>query len=178
MPNQYNEDQKALTITSILTSLLALMNKKEFKTIKISELCKAAGVSRMAFYRHYKDIEEVLAIHLEERFEAYFSEAENLNLSSTYNTSHLLFSYIKNEQKFFTTLINSGHLESLHQYFENFMMYIFKSLPLGYDLDNDALTYYAAYRAGGLVRLVAAWVDHDFDESIDAMAKLATIFDL
>ena len=178
MANAYNEEQKALTMNSILEALLNIMVTKAFKNITVSEVCKKAGVSRMGFYRHYGDLDEVLALHLEERFERFLVQANHMELSNTYNTSILLFRYIKQEQDFYGLMIKSGHLETLHLYMENYMIYLFKTLPFGYELDENEMRYYASYRAGGITRLIVAWYNHDFSDSEESMAEMATKFDL
>lgn len=40
-------------------ALLALMKEKSYKNLTVSELCKKAGVSRMAFYRNYRIINDL-----------------------------------------------------------------------------------------------------------------------
>ena len=178
MPNNYNEDQKKLTTSSIRTSLIKIMEQKDFKSINVSEVCKKAGVSRMAFYRHFKDLEEVIEIFLEETFEAYLEEIQHVDLSNTYTTSLLFFQFIEKEQNFFNTLIKSGHMDTVSQYFDNSIQYLFRTVDLGYNLEEHQLRYYGSYRAGGLNRLLVAWLNGGMVDSPETMAELATRFDL
>ena len=178
MPNNYNTQKKVRASDKILTSLMMLMKTKDFKSITVSEVCKSAGVSRMAFYRHYQNLEEVLSIHFEERFETFFIEAEQLDLSSSYDTSLLFLQYIKKESNYYETLIRSGHLETIHTYIESFMIYLFRNLDFHYDLEDDDLIYYAKYRAGGFSRFVIGWIESGMTKSPEHMARLLTKFDL
>ena len=62
----HNEDLERLTIKSIEDALAFLLEYKEFDAISITELCKKAGVSRTAFYSHFKTNEDVIdAVNLE-----------------------------------------------------------------------------------------------------------------
>ena len=62
----HNEDLERLTIKSIEDALAFLLEYKEFDAISITELCKKAGVSRTAFYSHFKTKEDVIdAVNLE-----------------------------------------------------------------------------------------------------------------
>ena len=50
----------SIVVESLTQALLILMEKKPLKEIKISELCKKAGVGRVSFYRNYSSMEEIL----------------------------------------------------------------------------------------------------------------------
>ena len=55
-------------------ALLQLMANKPFSSISVSDITAEAGVSRMAFYRNYKTIEDILTEHLSEVVEEYRKE--------------------------------------------------------------------------------------------------------
>ena len=55
-----NEESKRITRESIQTALIDLMAKEDFDKISITDLVKKSGVSRAAFYRNYKNKEDVL----------------------------------------------------------------------------------------------------------------------
>lgn len=69
-----NNSQNLITKESIFTALMILMEKKNFKEISITELTKKAGVSRMAFYRNYNNLEDIITDYLDEFFEASYKE--------------------------------------------------------------------------------------------------------
>ena len=48
----------------LLGALQRLLQKKDFMDITVSELAKVAGVSRMTFYRHYKNVYDLLSVNL------------------------------------------------------------------------------------------------------------------
>ena len=52
-------------------ALLYLMRDKAFSSISVSDITSEAGVSRMAFYRNYSKIEDILTEHLDEVVEKY-----------------------------------------------------------------------------------------------------------
>ena len=60
-------NQRSISVKeAILGALIDLTERKAFSSITVVELCEAAGVSRMAFYRNYKVKEEVFSHRLEE----------------------------------------------------------------------------------------------------------------
>ena len=71
MKNKNNDLQNRITKESIFTSLMILMEQKNFQEISITEIAKKAGVSRMAFYRNYNLMEDIIISHLDEFFEEY-----------------------------------------------------------------------------------------------------------
>lgn len=44
----------------ITTAMLQMLVKESFETLTISRICKRAGVSRMAFYRNFDSLEQIL----------------------------------------------------------------------------------------------------------------------
>ena len=56
-----------LTKECILTALLRLMEVKSYSSITITDITNLAGVSRMAYYRNYKNKDEILINHLVEQ---------------------------------------------------------------------------------------------------------------
>lgn len=56
-----------LTKECIVTALLRLMEVKSYPSITITDITNLAGVSRMAYYRNYKNKDEILINHLLEQ---------------------------------------------------------------------------------------------------------------
>ena len=57
-----------LTKECILTALLRLMDVKSYENITITDITNLAGVSRMAYYRNYKNKDEIRGF-LENKFQ-------------------------------------------------------------------------------------------------------------
>nr|OTP12893.1 hypothetical protein A5888_003474 [Enterococcus sp. 9E7_DIV0242] len=71
MVNRMNSYRNAITKESIFTALMILMEKKDFHKISITEVTSKAGVSRMAFYRNYEILEDVITDYLTTFFAKY-----------------------------------------------------------------------------------------------------------
>ena len=52
-------------------AIIALVYKKDFDSITISDIVKTAGVSRMTFYHYFKDKTEALGNYLQEVIDGY-----------------------------------------------------------------------------------------------------------
>lgn len=57
---KYSADGGAEFETYIVTGLLRLMRKTPYESIKVTDIVREAGVSRMTYYRHFKSKSEVL----------------------------------------------------------------------------------------------------------------------
>ena len=55
-----NEESNRLTRECLQTALIYLLNEKSFDKITVTELVSRSGVSRMAFYRNYNTMEDIL----------------------------------------------------------------------------------------------------------------------
>lgn len=61
----------------ITIALLELLRTNRISELKISELVRKAGVSRMAFYRNYESLEQVLVEYYEPKFADIFNKIAN-----------------------------------------------------------------------------------------------------
>ena len=55
----HNENIKKLTRQCLQEALIILLEKKNFEEISVTDICKKAGVSRMAFYSNFLSKEEL-----------------------------------------------------------------------------------------------------------------------
>ena len=56
---RHSAESNALVRSCLKTALLTLMRDRSYKELSVSELCRKAGVSRMAFYRNYRVVNDL-----------------------------------------------------------------------------------------------------------------------
>ena len=66
-----------LAIDSLYYSLIKLMDQMPYKSISITDIVNDAGFSRMAFYRNYKDKDDILIRKLNNRADVYKVDKDN-----------------------------------------------------------------------------------------------------
>ncbi len=100
---------------SIFLALLELMKEKEFSEIRIQDIAKKAGVSRISYYRNFKSKEDVLNNYMNEETEK-FHNAHKEESGSEF-LIHLL-DHLKEYQDQFEVLYknNLSHLFYEHIY--------------------------------------------------------------
>ena len=70
------QEQKNETKVFITTALMQLLHEQALEKISGRQVSDRAGVSRMAFYRHFDDLNAVLVGYYEPRFHRLFSDLE------------------------------------------------------------------------------------------------------
>lgn len=63
---KHSEEIKKLVTESLQSALLILLGQKAYSSITVSELCRRAGVSRMAFYGNFSSMDDILRRIVEE----------------------------------------------------------------------------------------------------------------
>ncbi|MDR4933648.1 TetR/AcrR family transcriptional regulator [Companilactobacillus paralimentarius] len=61
----------------LITALLQLLKTKDFNDITITQVVKRAGVSRMAFYRNFETLDDILIAYIEPKINIGFENIIN-----------------------------------------------------------------------------------------------------
>ncbi|MFD1430523.1 TetR/AcrR family transcriptional regulator [Lacticaseibacillus mingshuiensis] len=149
----------------LTTALLQLLQMHDLNEIKVTDLIKRAGVSRMAFYRNYQALEDILhayfAPQIEEIFEdvirqvpseeklrdmaAFFSDfSADLALAATRNYEYII-------QQIFT---------------DNMARYYAQGSEWE-DLDATKRRYWVTFMSAGVYGIWREWLLHGQEESLD-----------
>jgi len=164
--------QSKVTQESIFTALMILMEKKNFNEITITEVTKKAGVSRMAFYRNYNIMEDIINNCLDDLFEDYSDQI--LNCEEKYNKEsvRLFFAYFRKYNRLITNLISSN------------LSYLIleRCIDLFYTLAQNVVCknshsllkqkYIIEFAAGGLYKVLIEWAKNGMKESEEDMADI------
>ena len=89
-------------------ALIELMKHKDFNSIKVSEISKAADVSRVTFYKYYHSKEEIVADYLQQVVDGYI-QLNKGNLRHDFpNYDNILFTlnYFSQYEHFFLGLFH------------------------------------------------------------------------
>lgn len=71
-------------------AVFVLMDKKEYEKIKISDIVKTAGVSRMTFYHYYETKEDALSDYFHEIVAGYIRECRTEKIGRFHNRSSIV----------------------------------------------------------------------------------------
>ncbi len=135
-------------------ALLMLLEKKHYHDITINEICDTAKKSKMTFYRHYKDKENLLAEASTNLINKEYDEAiEKIAKKETdfeeieYQSILKIYEIISDHYNQIENLIYKGDMFSLEIFEEalldNYKKYITEQIDSsGYDIPNDLFSIF------------------------------------
>lgn len=171
MTNKYNVEQNKITKESIFSALMSLMEKKDFMNLSITEVTKKAGVSRMAFYRNYNIMEDILIEHLDNIFREYSNLLKPEEISN-YEMTRLYFYYFRQHHKFISNLLRSNLTHLILERSVEFLNIFSKAVTCTVDCSPEFEKYNIGFVAGGFFNVLITWFKSGMSESDEKMAEL------
>jgi len=172
MASKDGNSQNRIAKESIFSALMILMEKEKFKDITVTELTKKAGVSRMAFYRNYKTLEDIIADYLDENFVGYAGRLLPDKAENCQPSVKLFFTFFKGQAALTRNLINAGLTHLLLESCSNFLHSLSRNIVCDRQLDPDVERYKIEFVAGGVYKVLIEWVKNDMKESEESMAGI------
>lgn len=170
MKNKNNALQNQIARESIFTALMILMEQKNFKEISITELTKKAGVSRMAFYRNYNQMEDVITLYLMEYLEDYSKQLLNNKKFDNYESARLYFACFRKQEKLIANLIHSNLTNLIFESSVEFFHTFSKNIVCEKPCSSEKQKYHAEFIVGGLYKVLIEWAKSGMVESDKDMA--------
>ena len=171
-------------------ALIALLKKKPFDYITVSEICEEAGVNRSTFYLHYETIGDLLAEttrYLLDDFLAYFStdtKAIALNLMDC-ELSDLIFicdkylspylSYVKDHKEIFGTALLYNQTLGFEDVYKRMFDNIFNPILERFQYTPSNRQYVMMYYLNGVNAIILEWLRNSCDKSIQEIAEIISI---
>ena len=170
--------------------MIALLKKKPFDYITVSEICEEAGVNRSTFYLHYETIGDLLAEttrYLLDDFLAYFStdtKAIALNLMDC-ELSDLIFicdkylspylSYVKDHKEIFGTALLYNQALGFEDVYKRMFDNIFNPILERFQYTPSNRQYVMMYYLNGVNAIILEWLRNGCDKSIQEIAEIISI---
>lgn len=171
MPNSYNEEQKKLTRDSISQALILLAKNKDYNKISVSEVANKAGVSRMAFYRNYDSLEDVVRYQIREINSKYRNSLTEVD-ADNFNLTRLYFETLRQEQDFFITIFKSTSAMLILSELVEFLESLSEKLVCNMECSPEYRSYNIKFLAGGLFNVIGSWCNGGMIENANEMALL------
>lgn len=153
-------------------AVTALMKEKTFDKIKIMDITRKAGVSRMTFYKYYHSKEEVVEGYLQEIISGYIEEFGD-NFSEdypNYNNTVTALNYFDKFADFFLVVAHAGLynllIDAINFYMEDIIIPRYNISP-----------YKIYYYAGALLNIFIKWEESGKNEDASEIAKNIFVID-
>lgn len=168
MSNLRNAEINKLTKESIAIAVSQLLPHPNFPSFSVTEICMKAGVSRNAYYRNFKDINDILQYYLVMRWEEYEIKEGVAQVPQNDQGNYLIrFFYL--ERDFVRGLKQHGLLFLI----EN----LFVSIPDSEEIPLGADRYYRYVMAYSIYGFIRAMIDNDFAETPEQICILCKAFE-
>lgn len=159
----HNESLNQVIKDSLQQALIILMKEKEYSQITITELCKKAGVSRMAFYGNFKSKDELLKVMVMQ-LNAYIISRSG---SPFRQTTDIMWY----EECFKSVKLFSSTLKLIFDAgFKDKYLSIITELVLHDKSISNEKKYQRIIWAGGIVNVIISWLDGGMSEPIEKIA--------
>lgn len=156
---------------ALAKSLLELMNTDPYKEITITKLCSTAQISRRTFYRNFRDIDELLVYAIATITEKFSAEIKKHRSEPLQNIFVAFFSFWEENSSTLCLLLkqNQGHILFIEYLKVVFEMPFLCGLPS--DLSENS-SVKLAFNSGGLWSVLIYWVNSNFKQSPEQLAKM------
>lgn len=179
--NEASEHRKVkYTKMVIREALFELLETKPLKQITVKSLCELADINRGTFYSHYRDIYDLVEKLEGELIEKMTSviKFESIGKQDQLQMFRDVFSHIKtNTGDYKIILLNPESsrcldviLAEVYQHHASALMD--KNPPISQNL----IDYTFALLSSGSTKVILKWIENDFQESPEEMARLINAF--
>jgi len=166
--NTVDNKRNIETRSAITEAILDELENKEFSRIKVSDVIRIAGISRMTFYRYYENLYDALCDYLDIIVNGYMIEGGELNDPTVFmKPEHIEFSlnYFDRYSRYFMILNSHGLYNVLIDAVNEYMI---KNI-----LPQKKLHMYELYAyAGGLLNSFLKWEEDGKRESAHNVAMM------
>ncbi|MBS0949153.1 TetR/AcrR family transcriptional regulator [Weissella minor] len=180
MRNAVTESIRQQTDEQIIDATLTLLQSQSYDQLAVTEITREAGVSRMAFYRHFGTKEAVIDAIVNQLTHEFRVETEGMPLTSQ-AIAHSFLVFIKANGMIIAVLLNAGLREQFYPPLRDILQTLYVELFTQEFESEDAdrvsglqsIDYVADFTASGMLALAIRWIATGMRESIDEMSVIA-----
>ena len=164
---RHSEELNKLVIESLQGALLQLVVKKPYDSITITELCRKAGVSRMAFYGNFDSKDDILQKIVQDiQTELFERIGSPFRQEVTYQWYVEMFRYIAEKVDVLKAFFCAGYQG---KYLELVNARILRHKGM-----QARDSYQRLLWSGGIVNAVVYWLSNDMLETPEDMASFCS----
>lgn len=176
-----NDARVVQTKKSLHMALLTLLKSMPLESVSVSALCRAAAVSRGAFYMHYKDIRALFDEHihhllqdLEASYYEPYRHVAHLDPSHLDPSTIRIFHHVKKYQAFYEIVFDRK--SSLSYYYSLFAKIkgLMRESAISEQLGERDVALLVAYQANAIMGLLIEWSEDGFSRSPEYMNEQLT----
>lgn len=164
--NTPNNKRKKESIERIEKAFLDLLQTKELDKIRVSDICKKAGLNRTTFYANYTDIyalADSIRDKLEQNMLELYKEERTMGVNS--NNYLKLFQHIKENQIFYRTYFKLG-------YDNQYKIVTYDKQQAQEYFQGKFIEYHMEFFKSGINQIIKMWLNNGCQESPEDMFEI------
>ncbi|WP_449620316.1 TetR/AcrR family transcriptional regulator [Robertmurraya sp. Marseille-Q9965] len=158
----------------ITFALLELLKTKQLSKLNISEVVKKAGVSRMAFYRNYESLEQVLKEYYEPKFADIFNKIASQSNHEQKITDLTIFFVALSDD--FHLAIEGDYTDLLYQIFKYHITQFYDEMSPFQDWKGAKRNYWNHFMSAGVFEVWVTWIKNGQIETLEEISSLIRLF--
>ena len=159
------------TKKNISLALYALLLRKPYVEISVSDICEKAGVSRVSFYHYYDSKDDILIQFSDERFAEFFDDFTKLDFMTFEDLIVEMFKFLKNNSRQLAILRYAKKEDILMEQFYSYGRYIFSHSLTSQLIKNRDNPLVMSFLVGGLFQVIMKWLDEGMTSTPEEIAK-------
>ena len=156
----------------IAEALIFLMEKNDYDKITVTDITKAAGISRMTYYRNYSSKDDILIKYFEDEWNRFLESAKSAPAKGAETFLTLLFRMFGEKKRLLSNMIKAERFDLLFNVFEGYNRLMITALA-----ENGRCgagdKYETIYKVGGIFYMIKTWIEDAGEESPEEMAEIA-----
>ena len=164
--NTPNNKRRKESMERIEKVFVELLQTKELDEIRVSDICKRAGLNRTTFYANYTDIYG-LADAIRNKLENEVTDLYEDEITQRFNSNDYLklFRHIKDNQIFYQTYFKLGY--------DNEYKVIAYDVNLAREhFHNQFVEYHMEFFRAGITQIIKLWLKNGCRESPEDMVEI------
>lgn len=162
------------TENKIRQVLTALLKKKRFSEVTVSEICQMAGIHRTTFYSHYEDIYDLMRKYAATDYQKFYDAFTRRTETGEQASFQQLFEKIRDSKEFYKAYLDESNQININRdiFLESLKQYADDLIPrFGYE-NLDELYYHQTFFCAGLSAIIQRWILNDCKESPEEMCRI------
>lgn len=159
------------TKKNISLALYALLLRKPYDEISVSDICRKADVSRVSFYHYYDKKDDILIQFSDERFAEFFDDFTKLEAMTFEDLIIEIFRFLKKNSRQLAILRYAKREDILLEQFHSYGRYIFSNTQTSKLLKNKDNAYLIPFLVGGLFQVIMRWLDEGMTSTPEELSR-------
>lgn len=151
-----------------LDALFALMEKQEYNTISISDLCRQADLTRQTFYRHFSSKDDLIISYFMQLFSSLYGEIEAQEKLSLEELLSIYLHFWEKHRDFVELLNKCNNSNNTLNCNLKFIQRCYPRLDLPTIIHQETAENFIA---GGLYSCLEQWIASGYSLSADELVQ-------